>query len=112
MYKVLFHTDENSKLQLTLRNINNLISELGQENLSIEVVLNSEAISLMYKSNNTYREEVKDLYNKKISFSVCGNAMKAYGITKDMLLKEAKIVPSGIVQIVKKQGEGYLYIKP
>ncbi|MDV3429468.1 MAG: DsrE family protein [Bacillota bacterium] len=47
-----------------------------------------------------------------MSFSVCGNAMKAYGITKDLLLKEAKIVPSGIGQIVKRQAEGYLYIKP
>jgi len=111
MYKVLFHTDENIKLQLTLRNIKNLISDLGEENLTIEVVLNSEAISLMYKSNNTYREEIKNLCNKKVSFSVCSNAMKAYGITKDILLKEAIIVPSGIGQIVKKQAEGYFYIK-
>lgn len=112
MYKVLFHTDENSKIQLTLRNIKNLISDLGQENLNIEVVLNSEAISLMYKSNNTYRDDIKDLYSKKVSFSVCGNAMNTYGITKDRLLKEAVVVPSGIGQIIKKQGEGYLYIKP
>lgn len=111
-YKVLIHIDESAKAKgdLVLRNIENLIADLGPG--QIELVANYEAVTLFVRSPDLYGTKVRELASRGVRFRICTNAMRAFGITKEMLLPEFEIVPSALGELVKKQAEGWAYIKP
>ena len=50
-YRVVFHLDEGGKgrVDMTLNNIDNLITELGEENVDVELVSNSEGVTAFLK---------------------------------------------------------------
>lgn len=112
MYKVIFHTDELNKATLTLNNIKNLIADLGEENLQIELVANSEGIKMFLSEDVQNVALLKELNSKKVTFAACANAMRGLGITKDALFDFVTVVTSGVGELVKKQSEGFAYIKP
>lgn len=112
MYKIIFHVDEIGKANLTLKNIKNIIADLGEENVRIELLANSEGIHMLMNPAVQYEAQIKELTSKKVTFAACANTMKEMGISKEALLDLAVIVPSGVGELVKKQAEGYAYIKP
>lgn len=112
MYRVVFHVDENKKISLALKNIENLIADLGEDALEIELVANSEAISMMLKNSSGYIKQIRNLADRKVHFAICSNAMRQMNIVKEDLLEIADVVPSGIGELVKKQSEGWIYIRP
>ena len=42
----------------------------------------------------------------------CENTMRAQKITKDDMLPAISYVPAGVTEIMKKQGEGWAYLRP
>ncbi|NLC90041.1 MAG: hypothetical protein GX681_08290, partial [Clostridiaceae bacterium] len=42
----------------------------------------------------------------------CGNALNALEVDRSKLPEQVRIVPSGVVEIIRKQAEGYYYIRP
>jgi len=112
MYKVIFHVDEITKASLALNNIRNLIADIGEQDLKVELLTNSEGIKMLLKAEKQYEPPLLELRSKKVTFAVCSNAMKALGITEDLLHSFAEVVPSGVGELVKRQSEGYAYIKP
>lgn len=67
---------------------------------------------MFLKAEKEYKASIEELHFKNVAFSVCSNAMRALGITEDMLCNFVQIVPSGVGELVRKQAEGYAYIKP
>jgi hypothetical protein len=112
-YKVLFHLDESamSKWQLVLTNIENLLADLG-EDAEIELLTNAEGIGIVYKHPNPFVKKVEDLAARGVRFAVCGNTMRQFNLTQDFLLECACVVRAGVGEIVRKQTEGWLYIRP
>lgn len=113
-YKVIFHIDEISKWKLLLGNVSNLLKGLDNEKLYIEVLANSEAVKY-YDINQDLDADINTMegLNKKgVNFAACNNALMAYNIKKDNIISFVNIVPAGVVELVKKQSEGYIYIKP
>lgn len=109
-YKVIFHIDEINKWKLTLNNVSNLLNAQADNKFYIEVLANSEAVKC-YVSGQDYN--IMESLNKKgVRFVACNNALKGFDIKKDDLIGFVEIVPAGAMEIVKKQSEGYLYIKP
>jgi intracellular sulfur oxidation DsrE/DsrF family protein len=66
-YQVIFHIDEIIKLKLVLGNIENLISNLGEEDLEVELLANSEAVKLMLKDSNEFSDQINNLKLKNIT---------------------------------------------
>ena len=112
MYKTIFHVDEIGKAGLALKNIKNLLSELGESNVQVELLANSEGLHMLIKPAAQFEAQLRDLAAKKVIFSACANTMKEMGITKESLLDFTIVVPSGVGELVKKQSEGYSYIRP
>lgn len=110
-YKALFHVDEVGKINLALGNMRNVFDDLGEDQLEIAFVGNSEGLALMYKESE-YKERVEELFDRGATFAACANTMKAKNLTKDDLLDFVYIVPSGVGEIVKKQFEGFAYVRP
>ena len=113
-YKVIFHIDEINKWKLLLGNVSNLLKGMNNEKLNIEVLANSEAVKY-YDTNQDLNVEIntmESLNEKGIKFVACNNALMAYDIKKDSIIHFVDIVPAGVVELVRKQSEGYAYIKP
>ena len=107
--KVLFHIDEMEKWNLVLVNANNFLD--GREDSDILVVANSVAVKGYLPEFDLFNM-VDKLHRRGVLFSACSNALKANNISKDDIGKFIKVVPAGVIEIAKKQREGYSYIKP
>lgn len=113
-YKVIFHIDENNKWELLLGNVSNLLNGIDNEKLYIEVLANSEAVKY-YDTNKDFDSAINTMESlniKGVRFVACNNALMAYDLKIDNILHFVDIVPAGVVELVKKQSEGYVYIKP
>jgi intracellular sulfur oxidation DsrE/DsrF family protein len=112
-YRVLFHLDQgmSSKYKLVLANIENLFADLGEE-IEVELVTNAEGIGLLYKKPNIFSEIITGLAAKGVRFTACANSLRQQNLTSDFLLDFTEIVPSGVGEIVRRQAEGWVYIKP
>jgi len=111
-YRVIFHIDEIKKSKLVLGNIKNLIKDLGEENLEIELLANSEAVKLMLKNSNEFLEELNSLKLQNVTFVACSNSLYQMNLGKELLFDFCIVVPSGVGEVVIKQSNGYSYIKP
>lgn len=81
-------------------------------NAQLEVVFYGKSLSMVTTGKSDVAEEINVLTkNKNISFRVCSIALKRHQLTKSNLLHGVETVPDGIAEIVKKQGEGWAYIK-
>ena len=112
--KVIFHVDELDKWKLSLKNVSNLLHAVDVEKCNIEVLANSEAVKF-YIANVDLNSEItgmKELNSKGVKFVACNNALNSYSIKKEDLIECVDIVPVGVLELIKKQTEGYAYIKP
>lgn len=126
--KVLFHVNEPERWQRTLLNIKNFVKDVGQEHADIEVVANGAAVSAYAerelitgscenstgcgKTSGDLLEQMNILAKMGIKFVACRNALRMHSIDEKILQSFVRVVPAGITEIVKKQAEGYAYIKP
>jgi len=110
-YKVIFHIDEQIKIGLVLNNISNLIIDIGQENLEIEMVANSDVVKLLVKGIE-FEPMLEELAKKQVRFCACANSLRNFGLQKEELLDFVEVVSAGVGEILKKQAAGWAYIRP
>jgi len=77
-----------------------------------EVVVYSGAINMVLKDKSSVKEDMEALSNNEnVSFVVCQGTMKRDNVTTDQLIPGVTTVPDGILEIIKRQKEGWGYIK-
>lgn len=78
----------------------------------VVVVFYGKSLNMVTKEKSSVADGLqKIIAEKKATFSVCEVAMKVHNINKADLLPGVQTVPDGIYELVKKQAEGYGYIK-
>jgi len=93
-----------------LRQFNNVLKEAPTTEL--EVVCHGQAIYMLVKDKAVMEERMKELIKKgKVSFKVCANSMRRYGIDKSQLIPLAEVVPVAILELSSKQQQGWSYIR-
>jgi len=113
--RVIFHIDEIKKWNLLLNNVNNLLLSYGESarNVSIEILANSEAVKGYISNSNVLNYSViESLLQGGVKFAACNNALLGMNISKEQIFPFVNIVPAGIRELVDKQMDGYVYIKP
>lgn len=108
MYKVLIHVDQIELWEKALGNCRNLVK--GIEQLDIEFVVNSKAVKGFV--DKEMLNEMRPLKESGVRFIACSTALKSFNIKEEQLDSIIETVPSGVIELVKKQTEGYSYIKP
>lgn len=96
--------------QLTLNNMRNLISGMAPETVEIEVVAYGPGIAFLRKGS-AEAAEIEKLESPHVRFVACANAMRKQQLEKTDLVAGSEVVPAGIVEVVKKQQQGWTYIK-
>jgi len=93
----------------TLRQLGNILT--AAPNSTVEVVCHGPGISILQQSKAAYPDKVADLAGRGIQFKACENTMREKKIDKSDILPSAGFVKAGIIEIVKKQEEGWSYIR-
>lgn len=93
-----------------LNNIENVLVDLGQDT-EVEVVAHSGGLSFLTKATNANTERVEKLMRQGVVFLACENTMQRKNVTKNDLLSGAGTVSSGVGHIIKRQAEGWSYIR-
>lgn len=117
--KVVYHinTDDDKTLNAALGNIQNHIDAVGKDNIDLVVVMHGNGVDLLKKANDNpdLQSKIINLKNQKVGMKVCGVTLKKKNIDyKNDLFDVAKedIVPSGVAELARLQGKGYVYVKP
>ncbi|HNX62434.1 MAG TPA: DsrE family protein [Candidatus Limiplasma sp.] len=111
MLKIIFHVDEVNRWELTLRNVQNLLS--SGESLEIEVLANAAAVRLFTLPDQSGTlQDIAKLAQSGVVFAACKHALAAYQITQERLPPFVTVVPVGVLELARRQTEGYAYIKP
>lgn len=113
-YRVVFHLDEAEKaqVQLVLNNIKNLIVDVGRKSVEIELVANGPGVLALLKTPNLHGEDVDRLAGLGVRFLACANSMDVRGVSEETLLDAVEVVPAGITVLVKRQAQGWAYVRP
>lgn len=113
-YDLVVHVDMNdaSRLGLALNNIANYLAALPGERCRVRLVANGPAVQLFRKISCPHAARIAKLAADGVTFALCANALKAFGLSPDELFSAVEIVPAGVVELVRLQREGFAYIKP
>jgi intracellular sulfur oxidation DsrE/DsrF family protein len=95
---------------MTLGNIRNLIAGFPGETVEVEVVAYGPGIGFV-KNDATVTKQVKDMESDHVHFMACQNSMNAQHLTAADLTPGVVVVPAGIVEVVKKHEDGWMYVK-
>ena len=113
MFKAVIHVNfsDSARQKHGLKNVANMLKEVGDK-FEIEVVCHGSGIGLLVKDQSQHAAEVERLSKTGVRFAACENTMRDKAITKESLLPGVVTVPSGAVEVVRKQQDGYGYFKP
>jgi uncharacterized protein len=99
------------KWNLALNNMKNVQDALGKDKVDIELVVYGPGIDML-KLESTAGNMVNDAVANGINVVACENTMDAQKLTKSDMLKSISYVPAGVIELMKKQQQGYAYLRP
>ncbi len=113
-YKAIFHLDEPSKgrADQVMANITNLLNDLGDENVEVELLVNGGGVRALTKGPEGQADQVGLLAKRGVRFVACQNSLEHLNLGREDLLDIAEVVHAGVSELVKKQAEGWAYIRP
>jgi len=117
-FRVVYHVNQGDAADhlRTLRYVQDHIDAVGAERMDIKIVLHGRGLNLLAGAleNPEVRASVDILKLQDVGFQVCGNSLRARGLTLEQLYDTtaADRVDSGVGQIAWLQRVGYSYIKP
>jgi intracellular sulfur oxidation DsrE/DsrF family protein len=111
--KVVFQVSEGEpkKWNLALNNIKNVQDVLGKDKVEIELVVYGPGIDML-KLESAAGNRVNDAIANGVRVVACENTMDAQKLSKGDMLKSIGYVPAGVIELMKKQQQGYAYIRP
>lgn len=93
-----------------INNLENLL-EQWQGNVEMEVVAHGPGLTMVVEQQTSVSKQIQSLASRGVVFVACENTMSKKNVTKEELVKGVATVPMGIGEIVKKQEQGWTYIK-
>jgi intracellular sulfur oxidation DsrE/DsrF family protein len=93
-----------------MNNLRNLKEGWG-DSLTLEVVAHGPGIEFLMTGKTTQQEKIIAMKKLGIIFYACENTMREKNISHDRIIAQADFVRMGIGHIVRRQEEGWSYIK-
>jgi intracellular sulfur oxidation DsrE/DsrF family protein len=102
---------DTGKWNLALNNAKNVQQAFGADKVDIEIVTYGPGIGML-KMDSVIANRIDESKKAGIEIVACRNTMKNMNLTNDDMLPNTSYVPSGVVELINKQKEGYAYIRP
>jgi len=111
--KVVFQVSDGDpqKWNLALNNARNVQDDLGSDDVDLEIVVYGPGIGML-KGDSPVAKRIADALKGGVKVVACENTMKAQKLVYADMLPAIGYVPAGVVELMKKQQQGYAYIRP
>jgi intracellular sulfur oxidation DsrE/DsrF family protein len=115
--RVVYHLSEGvAQASRAMTNIRNHLE--ADPDVKIVVVAHGLGLDFMLDgamspNGQPFAGTIADLTNKGVRFEACNNTMQNRKITRDRLVMEAVVVPSGVAEVARLQArEQFVYLRP
>jgi intracellular sulfur oxidation DsrE/DsrF family protein len=112
--RLVIHVSENepARWNMALGNAKNAQDEVGgHEKIDIEIVSNGPSV-LMLKANSAIAGRLQEAANAGVKIVACENSMKGLKLARSEMHPAVGYVPAGIIELTRKQQEGWAYVRP
>ena len=111
--KVVFQVSDGDpmKWNLALNNMQNVQEALGKDKVEVELVAYGPGIGML-KAESVAGNRVNDAVAAGVKVVACEVTMHAQKLTKDDMLASIGYVPGGVIELMKRQKQGWAYIRP
>jgi len=112
MLKAIVHINfsDSERQKAGLKNVTNILKE--EKEAEIEVVCHGGGIGLLVKDQSEHDVAIAQLVAEGVRFVACENSLRDKSIPKVKLLPDVTTVPSGAVEVIRKQQDGFGYFRP
>ncbi len=110
--KAIFSVSDNDaqKWNLTLGNINNALDGIGQDGAEIELVVYGPAIAML-KKDSPVADKLAAALARGVRIAACQNSMRGFHLEAADLAPGMTPVPSGVVELIRREHDGYAYVR-
>ena len=110
--RALFQVTDNdpARCNMILNNMQNLREGVGGEPVEIELVAYGPGIHML-KGESSVKQRIAEALKSGIKVNACQNTMNGMKLTPADMLPEIGYVPSGVVEVMRKQQQGWAYIR-
>ncbi|HZW73812.1 MAG TPA: DsrE family protein [Caldimonas sp.] len=110
--RALFQITDNdpARWNLVLNNMANLRDGVGSEGAEIELVAYGPGL-LMLKADSPVKERIAEALKSGVKINACQHTMRGMKFVPADMLPDIGYVPSGVVEVMKKQQQGWAYIR-
>lgn len=99
------------KWHLALNNAKNIQADLGADKTEIEIVAYGPGIGML-KADAEVANRIEDAVSGGVKVVACENTMKAQKLGRDDMNRKVDYVAAGVVELMRRQQQGYAYIRP
>lgn len=101
-----------ARWNMVLNNTKNAQDDVGgPDRIDIEIVAYGPGINML-KADSPVGARVSEAVKSGVKVVGCENTMKAFKLQKGEMLPTIGYVPAGITELMKKQQEGWSYVRP
>jgi intracellular sulfur oxidation DsrE/DsrF family protein len=113
VHKVVFQVSDNEpqKWYLTLGNAKNVQQELGIKNVQVEVVVYGPGLGMVLLETEM-AEKIDEAVSRGVKIVACENTMIGHKLSRADMYPSVGYVKAGVVELMKRQREGWSYIRP
>ena len=111
--KIVFQMSDNdpARWNLALNNMRNVQVELVDDDVELELVAYGPGIGML-KADSPVAKGVAEALKNGARVVACENTMKGQKLGYADMLPNIGYAPSGVVELMRKQQQGYAYIRP
>jgi intracellular sulfur oxidation DsrE/DsrF family protein len=99
------------KWNLALANARNVQAEFGKGNVDVEIVAYGPGIGML-KAGSPVKDQIDAAMGSGVVMAACENTMRNMSLTPQDMLPQVGYVPSGVGELLKKQQQGWAYVRP
>jgi len=110
-------TADEREISHVLSSVSNVVKFYGVDKCEVLIVAYSQGIKSLLKSSDFFDKDIQKrlkslMMYDTVQFIACKNTMNTYDIKEKNLLKDVEVVTAGIVEIIERQLDGYIYVRP
>jgi len=100
-----------AKWNLAVNNARNVQNDLGKDNVDVEIVAYGPGLGML-RSDSKVAGRLAEALDNNIGLMACENTMRNTKVTKGDMYAGIRYVDAGVVHLMKRQREGWAYIRP
>lgn len=111
--KMVIQISENNPAvwNLALNNAKNIQKDLGKDKVELEIVAYGPGINML-KAEAEVANRITEATESGIKVLACQNTMRNQKLSEADMNASIGYVPSGVVEIMQRQHQGYAYLRP